>query len=201
MSRNGLLLIISGPSGSGKGTIVQELQKQCDLFVSISATTRAPRPGEVDGRSYYFLTREEFQQRLQAGGILEYNEYCGNYYGTPKKELEEQLRMGRDAVLEIDVNGASQVMKSYPTVSLFVLPPSWEVLEQRLRKRGSEDDATIRSRLQEAKRELQHAGAYDYLILNGELQDAVDQVRAVILAEKCKMKANLEFVKGVFEDE
>ena len=201
MSRNGLLLIISGPSGSGKGTIVQELQKQCNLFVSISATTRAPRPGEVDGRSYYFLTREEFQQRLQAGGILEYNEYCGNYYGTPKKELEEQLSMGRDAVLEIDVNGASQVMKSYPTVSLFVLPPSWEVLEQRLRKRGSEDDATIRSRLQEAKRELQHAGAYDYLILNGELQDAVDQVRAVILAEKCKMKANLEFVKGVFEDE
>lgn len=182
----GLLFVVSAPAGCGKDTILEQVfAKSPNAAYSISATTRAPRPGEVDGVHYYFHTRESFEQMIKDNAVLEYTEYCGNYYGTPKSGVEQMLAQGKDVILKIEVNGAMNIKKLYPDCTLiFILPPSMAELERRLRKRGTETEEKIIERTAQARAELEYAKNYDYLIVNGELETAVDDLIAVIRAEK-----------------
>ncbi len=200
MSR-GLLLVVSAPSAGGKGTILKEWFRQDqNLRMSVSATTRPPRPGEENGREYYFISREEFQGLVDSGSMLEHAEYVGNCYGTPKAPVEKWLSEGWDVVLEIDVQGGAQIKKLAPDcVSVFITPPSMEVLEQRLRDRGTEDDATVRKRLETARRELPHAEQYDYVVVNDRLEDAVADMQAILRSEKCKCARNPGFIQRVLD--
>lgn len=188
MRKQGLLVIISGPSGTGKGTIVKELVNSSDpIVLSVSATTRKPRVGEQHGVNYYFVTREEFDHLVETDGMLEHAEYCGNCYGTPRKPVEEALEKGMDVILEIDVQGALQIKEKWPEcVTMFILPPSVEVLEKRLRDRGTEDEETVRKRMSQLDRELTFVKQYDYAVVNRELDVAVDDVRAILRAEHCR---------------
>ncbi len=189
----GLLIVVSGPAGSGKGTVNAHLLKRDDFEFSVSATTRAPRPGEIDGKSYHFITREEFSERIENGGMLEYTEYCGNFYGTPKKEAEEVLASGKNLILEIEVEGAENIKKKYPdAVLILLLPPSHAVQEQRLRSRGTETEEKICERLARAREEIYHASSYDYVVYNydGRDLDAAEQIQAIVTAEKCSLERN-----------
>lgn len=189
MKNKGLLLVVSAPSGCGKGTILGEILKDDSFYYSISATTRAPREGEQDGVNYHFITKEEFEQRIAQGGMLEYAQYCGNYYGTPKKEVEQMRDAGRDVILEIEVEGAMKVRALCPdAVFLFIAPPSVEELRRRLNKRGTEAAEVIEERVSQASRELSYANRYDYIIVNGELEKAIQDFRTVVRAEKLKTK-------------
>ena len=182
--RNGNLFVISGPSGAGKGTLVARLVSEVpDVWVSRSVTTRPPRSGEVDGVQYQFLTDKEFDQLIASDGLLEWATYNGNRYGTPRATVEEHIACGEQVVLEIDVQGALQVMKSMPEcVSVFILPPSFEELEHRLRGRGTETEEKVRERLETAKRELPYAPQYDYQIVNGgDIEAAYQSLREVFL--------------------
>ena len=198
----GLLLVISAPSGGGKGTILQELFAQDEnLRLSVSATTRGPRPGEEHGKQYYFLSREEFEGLIQEGEMLEHAEYVGNYYGTPRQPVEDWMDQGHDVVLEIEVKGGAQVKQLMPEgVSIFILPPSMKVLEKRLRGRGTEDEETIQKRLAKAREEIPHAKDYDYIVYNDALEDAVSDLRAIIKAEKLKFSRNTNSIERVLED-
>ena len=187
MKNKGLLLVVSAPSGCGKGTILGEILKDDSFYYSISATTRAPREGEQDGVNYHFITKEEFEQRIAQGGMLEYAQYCGNYYGTPKKEVEQMRDAGRDVILEIEVEGAMKVRALCPdAVFLFIAPPSVEELRRRLNKRGTEAAEVIEERVSQASRELSYANRYDYIIVNGELEKAIQDFRTVVRAEKLR---------------
>lgn len=189
MKNKGLLLVVSAPSGCGKGTILGEILKDDSFYYSISATTRAPREGEQDGVNYHFITKEEFEQRIAQGGMLEYAQYCGNYYGTPKKEVEQMREAGRDVILEIEVEGAMKVRALCPdAVFLFIAPPSVEELRRRLNKRGTEAAEVIEERVSQASRELSYADRYDYIIVNGELEKAIQDFRTVVRAEKLRTK-------------
>lgn len=189
MKNKGLLLVVSAPSGCGKGTILGEILKDDSFYYSISATTRAPREGEQDGVNYHFITKEEFKQRIAQGGMLEYAQYCGNYYGTPKKEVEQMRDAGRDVILEIEVEGAMKVRVLCPdAVFLFIAPPSVEELRRRLNKRGTEAAEVIEERVSQAARELSYADRYDYIIVNGELEKAIQDFRTVVRAEKLRTK-------------
>ncbi len=183
----GLLIVVSAPSGCGKGTILSEILKEDGYYYSVSATTRNPREGEVDGVNYHFISKEEFQKRISENGMLEYAQYCGNYYGTPKKEVDEMRSKGRDVILEIEVQGAMKVKKLCPdAVFIFIAPPSVAELERRLRKRGTETDEVIAQRVAEAEGEISHAGEYDYVIVNGALEDAIEDFKTVVRAEKLR---------------
>ena len=197
----GLLLVISAPSGGGKGTILKELFAQEEnLRLSVSATTRQPRPGEENGKQYFFLSREEFETKIQTGQMLEYAEYVGNYYGTPREPVERWMDQGRDVVLEIEVKGGAQVKKLVPEcVSIFILPPSMQVLEKRLRGRGPEEEATIQQRLAKAREEIPHAKEYDFVVFNDRLEDAVSDLRAIIHGEKLKFSRNTDSIERVLE--
>lgn len=189
MKNKGLLLVVSAPSGCGKGTILGEILKDDSFYYSISATTRAPREGEQDGVNYHFITKEEFEQRIAQGGMLEYAQYCGNCYGTPKKEVEQMRDAGRDVILEIEVEGAMKVRALCPdAVFLFIAPPSVEELRRRLNKRGTEAAEVIEERVSQASRELSYANRYDYIIVNGELEKAIQDFRTVVRAEKLRTK-------------
>ena len=189
MKNKGLLLVVSAPSGCGKGTILGEILKDDSFYYSISATTRAPREGEQDGVNYHFITKEEFEQRIAQGGMLEYAQYCGNYYGTPKKEVEQMRDAGRDVILEIEVEGAMKVRALCPDAGfLFIAPPSVEELRRRLNKRGTEAAEVIEERVSQASRELSYANRYDYIIVNGELEKAIQDFRTVVRAEKLRTK-------------
>lgn len=198
----GLLIVVSAPSGGGKGTILKELfARDENLRLSVSATTRAPRPGEEHGKQYYFISREEFEQLIREGKMLEHAEYIGNYYGTPKGPVEEWTDQGQDVVLEIEVQGGAQIKRLMPEcVSIFILPPSMRVLEKRLRDRGTEDDATVRKRLDTARREIPCAKDYDYVVYNDKLEDAVAQIEAILQAEKLKFSRNTDSIERVLQD-
>lgn len=184
----GLLFVVSAPAGCGKDTILGEVLKCTDKAgYAVSATTRAPREGEVNGVHYHFLSREEFERKISEGDVLEYTEYCGNYYGTLKKSVDDLISAGRDAILKIEVEGAMNIRKMFPEACLvFILPPSWEVLEDRLRKRGTETEEKIVERIRQADTEVSYAKNYDYLIVNDKLEDAVHDLLAVFRAEKLK---------------
>ncbi len=188
MKNKGLMIVFSGPSGSGKGTILQEVLKDdSSVMLSISATTRLPREGEQNGVNYFFLQKEAFEEMIANDGMLEHACYCGNYYGTPRKPVETAMEEGKDVVLEIEVQGALQIKKKFPEcITIFILPPSMEVLEHRLRKRQTEDEPTIQKRLAQAKEELKLAAQYDYVVVNGELETAVDDMKAILRAEHCR---------------
>ena len=187
MKNKGLLVVISGPAGTGKGTVVTELQKSGNVCVSVSATTRSPRAGEVDGRQYHFLTREAFLQMIEENGFLEYAEYVGNFYGSPKKQAEEWMQEGKDFILDIEVQCCQQFKKNYPScISIFILPPSEEVLEQRLRGRGTETEEVIQKRLARAKEEMPLSKEYDYVVVNDRLEDCVAEIAAILQKEKSK---------------
>ena len=191
--KKGLLVVVSGPAGSGKGTVDAHLLKRDDFVYSVSATTRAPRPGEVDGVHYHFISVEEFKERLERGDMIEYTQYCGNFYGTPKKEAEEVLASGRNLILEIEVEGAHNVKAKYPeAVLILLLPPSYSVQEQRLRGRGTETEEKILERLAAAREEVTFANDYDYIVYNYDNRDAeaAEEILHIVMAEKAAISRN-----------
>lgn len=202
MSR-GILVIISGPAGSGKGTVVKSLREMLpNLALSVSATTRTPRPGEEEGVNYYYKTREMFEEMLENGEILEHTEYMGNYYGTPASEVSRCLDAGLDLVLEIEVDGACQIKKLYPeSVAVMLIPPDSRTLEARLRGRGTESEEVIVGRLARAHEELAMAPSYDYVVVNGEgaPEECAARICAIIDAEKSRFARMTDTVSAFFK--
>ena len=189
MSKKGLLLVVSGPSGVGKDTVVQKLlERNSNMKLSVSATTRPPRKGEEDGVHYFFLDNAAFERKIQRGEMLEYAQYGGNYYGTPKKAVEDWRSKGIDVVLVIEVQGAMKIKQSgLDAHFVFIMPPSFEVLEKRLKGRQTEDEAAVRKRLETARREMALAGHYDEVVVNDDLDQAVEQMEQIVW--KLKQKA------------
>ncbi|WP_188205753.1 guanylate kinase [Alkalibacillus aidingensis] len=184
----GILFILSGPSGVGKGTVRKALFEQDpDLAYSISVTTRNPREGEENGVDYFFKTKEEVERMIEEGEFIEYAEYVGNYYGTPKAYVEQTLNKGRDVFLEIEVQGAMQVKENFPEgVFIFLFPPSLEELKNRIISRGTESEDLVKNRLLEAKKEIDMMDAYDYVVVNDQIDQAVKRIEAIVLSEHCK---------------
>ena len=182
MNHKGLLIVISGFSGAGKGTLMKKLIGNYDQYaLSISMTTRAPRDGEVDGREYFFATREQFEDKIKQGGFIEYAQYCGNYYGTPKDYVEEQLEKGKDVILEIEIQGAMKIKEQFPdAVLLFVMPPSIAVLHHRLIGRGTETKEVVFERLRRAEEEAVGIEGYDYIIINDDLDICVKELHELL---------------------
>ena len=202
---NARLIIVSAPSGCGKGTILHKVFEKSDVFYSVSCTTRAPRDEDIDGTTYHFMTKEAFETMIAEGGFLEYARYADNYYGTPRKPAEDMLACGRDVVLEIETQGAFQVKELMPeAVSVFILPPSVKELERRLNKRGTETPEVIAKRVAEARGEIEKSYKYDYVIMNDDLPDALRDFELVISSVKAndnradKFKA--ENMKEIIEE-
>ena len=192
MNPNGLVVAISAPSGTGKGTLLSLLVKvNNNVRFSISATTRKPREGEIDGRNYFFKTVDEFRDMIKAGELMEWVEYCDNYYGTPRKYVEDTIRQGFDVVLEVEVEGALSIRKMYPeSVLVFVLPPSLEELKRRIVGRGTEHPDVIEKRIEAAKKEITYLDRYDYLVVNSDVESAVNDINSILKAEKLKYRNN-----------
>lgn len=189
----GVLLIISGPSGSGKGTIVERLVNELGYVVSTSATTRNPRPNEIDGIHYFFKSIDEFEKMINEGELLEYAKFCDNYYGTPKKYVEQQLESGKNIILEIEVQGALQVKKKYnDAVLIFMMPPTLKELRKRLENRGTEDQKTIDKRINRAEEELELLPEYDYIVINDTVEEATKDIDCIVNAERMKCSRNPE---------
>lgn len=195
----GILIVLSGFSGAGKGTLVKELMKTYDNYaLSISMTTRKPREGEVHGREYFFTERESFEEKIAQNGLIEYAEYCGNYYGTPRDYVEEMLAAGRDVLLEIEIQGMHKVKKMFPDMlTLFVTPPSIAELEKRLRGRGTETEEIIRKRLARAAEEAKGMEDYEYLVVNDDLQECVEEIHSIVKAAKRASRRNTEFINNI----
>lgn len=190
----GMLIVISGPSGAGKGTICKELMKKYNYNISISATTRSPREGEVDGVNYYFLDKKSFEDKLSRNEFLEYAEVYGNYYGTPKQSVEDELNKGNKIILEIDIQGTLQVQKVYKNaIYIFLLPPSISELKNRILKRGSETESSFNLRFSSVNEELKYMNSYDYVVINDDLDSAVDKVHSIINTEMSRIsRMNLD---------
>ena len=196
--QKGKTFIISGPSGVGKSTVLKALlEKRPDLYFSVSATTREPRPGEVDGVHYRFMDVDAFRRRIAEDAFLEYAEYVGNFYGTPKKYVDEAMDAGRDVILDIEIQGALQVCSARPeTVRIFIAPPSWAELERRLTERGTDSPEKVEKRLLRAKVEFQTAHTYDYFVINDTVETAVAELDAILTAEHCKPSERMEIING-----
>lgn len=199
MSRRGCLVIISGFSGAGKGTVVKALMDRYDCYaLSVSATTRGPRPGEENGREYFFKTREEFEELIRQDALYEYAQYVSNYYGTPKAYVQEQLEAGKDVILEIEVQGALKVKEKNPeALLLFVTPPSAKELKERLAERGTETPQVIAERMARAAEESFLMDRYDYLVINDKLDECVETVHQLIQREHLRMEANQSMVEKI----
>ena len=200
MDKKGILLVISGFSGAGKGTVVNRLREKYDEYaLSISMTSRKPRPTDVEGETYFFVTREKFEKTIAENGLLEYAEYCGNYYGTPRAFVEEQLNAGKNVILEIEIQGATNIKKAFPeSLLIFITPPSAAELERRLKGRGTETDDVIAKRLKRAFEESDGMDTYDYIVVNDDLEECVDEVHRIIdLASRqpLRMKSFIEEMK------
>ena len=196
MKHRGILIVVSGFSGAGKGTLMKELLGKYENYaLSVSMTTRAPRPGEKDGESYFFGDRETFERTIAQEGLIEYASYCGNYYGTPRAYVEEQLDAGRDVILEIEIQGALKVKERFPeALLLFVMPPSAEELKRRLMGRGTESEEVILQRLERASEEAEGIEQYEYLIINDKLEECVEQMHAIISAARNNPARNKQLI-------
>jgi len=201
MKRKGILIVVSGFSGAGKGTLMRELLKTYDNYaLSVSMTTRTPREGERDGIEYFFSTKENFEKKIAEDGLIEYAEYCGNYYGTPKAYVEEQLEAGKDVILEIEIQGALKVKEKMPdTLLLFVTPPSAEELKKRLVGRGTETMEVIEARMNRAMEESLGIESYDYLVINDKLEECTREIHEIVQAAKFKPERNAEFIEEIRE--
>ncbi len=197
MNRKGILVVLSGFSGAGKGTIVKRLLSDYKQYaLSVSATTRAPRPGEEEGKAYFFKTKQEFEKMIAEGAFIEYARYVDNYYGTPKEYVRQQLDAGRDVILEIEIQGARKVKEQFPdTLMLFVVTPDAATLKERLTGRGTESPDVIRDRLRRASEEAEGIEAYDYLVVNDDLDTCVAKVHALIESEHCRISRNTDYIK------
>lgn len=201
MKNKGRMIVVSAPSGCGKGTILAEVLKDDDFYYSVSATTRSPREGEVNGVNYHFISRDEFEKLIDQNGMLEYAEYCGNYYGTPKKILEDKMNAGINVILEIEVQGAMKIKELCPdALFIFIVPPSVAELERRLKKRGTETDEVIKKRVSEAAGEIKKAIKYDYIVVNAALEDAVDDFKTIIKAEAMKTAYSKNLIDEVLKN-
>lgn len=196
MKQQGILIIISGFAGVGKGTLVKRLVQKYDRYaLSISMTTRAPRPGEENGREYFFVTKERFEEQIGENGLIEYASYCGNYYGTPRAYVEEQMAQGKDIILEIEIQGAMKVKERFPNaVLVYVLPPSAAELESRLRGRATESEEKITERLRRAAAESEGLEQYDYVVVNDNLDDCEQELHGILSAAHFTPKQNISFI-------
>ncbi len=199
MNKKGILVVVSGFAGSGKGTLMKKLMTDYDDYaLSVSATTRLPRPGEVDGREYFFKTVEEFKKMIAEEKFIEYAQYVSNYYGTPKKYVKEQLNEGKDVILEIEIQGALQIKEKFPeALLLFVTPPSAEILKNRLIGRGTEEASVIQKRLERAREEAEGIEKYDYFVINDELDRCALQMHQIIQSEHDRTFRNKEFINQI----
>lgn len=202
MQNRGVLAIVSGFSGAGKGTVMKALMNKYDNYaLSISATSRAPRPGEMEGREYFYKSVEKFEKMIAEDELIEYAQYVGNYYGTPKAYVEKMLNEGKDVILEIELQGAMKVKAKMPdTVLIFITPPTADELKKRLVGRGTEDEATIDARLKRAAEEAEYMDSYDYLLINDVLEDCVDSLHELIQSERLKVSRNIDRIKFIRED-
>ena len=201
MKRKGCLIVVSGPSGTGKGTVCSALlEKHKEIAYSISATTRQPRTGEVDGMNYYFLAKNVFEKMIEDGELLEWAEVYGNYYGTPLKKIQERLADGQDILLEIDTQGAMSVKEKFPDeIYIYIMPPSLKELERRLKTRGTDSAESIERRLKSAAGEMEIAERYNYIVVNEQVEQAVEQIAAIVDAEHCRVGRNKEIIDNIKE--
>ncbi|MEN6413657.1 MAG: guanylate kinase [Veillonellales bacterium] len=199
MAQQGVLLILSGPSGAGKGTVCRELLRSCSkLNYSISATTRQPRTGEVNGVNYWFRSPEQFKNMIKADELLEWAEVYGNFYGTPRRHVSELLVHGEDVVLEIDIQGAMQVKEKFAQgVLVYIIPPSLDELANRIYKRGTDSLESIKKRLNCVNDELSYVNNYDYVVVNDEVSQAVEKVQTILSAEKCRVSRNQDLIRCI----
>ena len=199
MNDKGILIVVSGFSGAGKGTLMNRLIQEYDNYaLSISATTRAPRPGEEDGREYFFLKKEEFEKRIENGGFIEYACYCDNYYGTPKDYVVSQLEAGKNVLLEIEIQGAMNIRKQFPTaLLLFVMPPDVAELERRLTGRGTETPEVVAKRLNRAAKEAEGIEVYDYILINDNLEACVKKLHEIVNVARSAPYRNEEFIENI----
>lgn len=202
MNEKGILIVLSGFSGAGKGTLVKKLLQTYDNYaLSISMTTRQPREGERDGVEYFFRTKEQFEENIEKGGFIEYACYCGNYYGTPKKYVEEQLEAGKDVILEIEIQGALKVKEQFPeSLLLFVTPPTAAELQRRLVGRGTETEEVINKRLARASEESEGIEAYDYIVVNDDLDVCVKELHGLVDAARRAPGRRAKFIKEIREE-
>ena len=202
MKEKGILIVISGFSGAGKGTLMKKLLETYDNYaLSVSMTTRSPREGEEDGVAYFFVSRQQFEETIKNDGFIEYASYCDNYYGTPKAYVEEQLQAGKDVILEIEIQGALQVKKKFPeSLLMFVTPPNATELERRLRGRGTETDEVIAQRLARASEESEGVEAYDYIVVNDDLDRCVEELNSMVEAARNQPVRQKEFIEKVREE-
>lgn len=201
MSKKGALVVVSGFSGVGKGTVVKKLVSEYGYGLSISATTREPRVGEVDGKDYYFKSRSEFENLIDYNGFIEWAKYVDNYYGTPRKYVEDSIAEGKDVILEIEVQGAMNIKDQYPdAILIFLTAPDANSLRNRLKSRGTEEDKVIAKRLKRAYEETEDMDKYDFLVVNDDIDTCVNTVHSIILSEHCKTINNVNYIKNISQE-
>ena len=199
MKHKGILIVVSGFSGAGKGTLMKQLVHSYDNYaLSVSMTTRNPRPGEEEGKEYFFVSREEFEEKIAQDGLIEYASYCDNYYGTPREYVERQLEKGKDVILEIEIQGALKIKKNFPTALLmFVMPPDAAELKKRLEGRGTESQEVIEKRLKRASEEAEGIEQYDYIVINDKLEECVEEMHSLVQAAHCAPSRNEERIENM----